>query len=55
MRDPRIYTSSSPAGVQGVEKPTKIDPRTLAGLVLVFILGARKYIRDAMMPGARAP
>ncbi len=41
MRDPG-YTSTSPAGVQGSEKQRKIDPRMLAGLVLVYIFGARK-------------
>ncbi len=41
MRDPRIYTNTSPAGVQESRNQQKIDPRTPAGLVLVYILGAR--------------
>ncbi len=54
MRDPRVYNNTSPAGAQGLQKPTicfiieqndrknqrQTGPRTPRGLVLVYILGA---------------
>jgi hypothetical protein len=40
--DPRMYTNTSPTGVHASRNQRKMDPRTPAGLVLVYILGARK-------------
>ncbi len=40
--DPRMYTNTSPAGVHASRNQRKMDPRTPAGLVLVYILGARR-------------
>ena len=41
LRNPRIYTNTTPAVVQGSRNQRQTTPRTPAGLVLVYILGAR--------------
>jgi hypothetical protein len=38
-----MYTNPSPAGGQGSKSQRKIDPRTPAGLVLVYIFGVRTH------------
>ena len=44
VRDFRIHTNASPAGVQGPKNQRKINPQTPAGLVLACILGARRRL-----------
>ncbi len=46
VRAPRIYTNTSPAGVRGSIFRCMFEPWAPAGLVLVYILGARKSTTD---------
>jgi hypothetical protein len=54
VRARRIYTNASPAGVRGPKNQRKIGPRTPAGVVLVYILGARRVALATVSPGAFA-